>query len=254
MRRWVPRLAHRLLVQGSVGATTSTQEGEMQASVTPIQRVTPDELELARFDRDNFEFVEIRAMQKRQDYIDLLEATYRMLGFLEEFVYPKPDAVLFELTFREELAGICALTPAAVESSLLDLIPGGRKNGHHARVLELTNVIVVPSFHGSIALGLLLYGCAYHTWRNGYDFVAGIVREEVLRAFVDFGVVPVDHAPLHLLGRDDLNDFAIYYDTRSPESIVYMHERTQRYCNQKHILRAIELKYLHRPTRRWARS
>ena len=69
-------------------------------------QATPHELELARFDRDNFEFVEIRSMQKRQDYVDLLEATYRTLGFLEEFVYPKPEATLFEGDARRRLEAL----------------------------------------------------------------------------------------------------------------------------------------------------
>ncbi len=216
----------------------------MQTSAIDPERIEPEDAVLATFDRENFEFSEIRSRQDRQGYIDLLEKTYRELGFLEEFVYPRPEAALFDLTFRGQTAGICALTPSDGETLFHRLIPAVRGNGRHAKVLELTNAIIAPQFHGSIALGLLLSECAQYSWRNGYDYVAGVVRAQVLRAFVDFGVVPVEHAPLHLLGRSELNDFVVYYDTHSPESIIYMRERTARYCHQKFVLEAIKRKHL----------
>jgi hypothetical protein len=105
-------------------------------------------------------------------------------------------------------------------------------------------VILKPSYRGNVALGLLLYEAAKKAWQKNYDYIVGIARHRVLRYFVEFGVIPVLHEPLHLLGKEDLMDFIIYYDTHSANSIQYLEERAKRFFYQEYVMAAIRQRYI----------
>jgi hypothetical protein len=108
----------------------------------------------------------------------------------------------------------------------------------------VNNVVVAQRYRASIVLGLVLYHSACQAHAAGYHFVVGVNRFEVLRFFVDFGVVPAEHPPLSLLGKAHLQDFVNYYDTSDAASIAYMHERARRYFHQELVMRSIREKYV----------
>ncbi len=179
-------------------------------------------------------------------YTRLLAAVYEPLGFMNERILPGPQSRAFLVRYRQQVVGIFRLTEVSDTASpyhrWMPTTPGGRA----PRWLEVNNVIVAAEFRATILLGLMLYRSACIAQRDGYDAVVGITRWQTLRFFVDFGVVPVEHPPLHLLGRDDLHDFIIYYDTRDPVSVAYMHQRSARWFHQQHVLRRLQNRYLPR--------
>jgi hypothetical protein len=205
-----------------------------------------------------YQLSEIDAASDGADYERLLRETYEPLGFMRGELLPVAGSRRFKLLYDGAIVAIFRLTPVRdPHSPYFALVPGAVfSGGRCARVVEVNNVVIAAPFRATILLGLLLYHCAIHARRMGCDFVVGLTRHQTLRFFVDFGVVPVDHPPLQLLGQSHLQDFVIYYDTGSRRSLHYMHERARRYFHQQYVLKSIQQKYFERsrPDAEWAPS
>ena len=183
--------------------------------------------------------------EERAYYQQLLVKTYASLGFLKERVFPKSTSRCFVLRFNGELCGTFALTPLVHgQHQYTSLIPELKNS--QAELLELTNVIIQPELRGGVALGVLLYEAAKQTHAGGYSCLVGITRSQTLRHFVEFGVMPVLHPPLHVMGKPEVMDFAIYYPTDDPDSVFYMHERAKRFFYQERVMAEIRNRYLRR--------
>ena len=174
-------------------------------------------------------------------YHDLIYTTYEPLGFLNDrsdTFMPRSKTGCFVLLHEGEVVGSCSLTPVRKSKSVFHtLIPGRLPDD--VTMIELNNIILVPELRGGIGLAIILYHAALHALEMGADFIVGITRYQTLRYFVEAGAIPVDHEPLHLLGRDDLNDFVIYYDIRSCDSRTYLKERARRLFDQVGVLKKI---------------
>ncbi|HVT36761.1 MAG TPA: hypothetical protein VHE37_14320 [Nevskiaceae bacterium] len=200
---------------------------------------------LAAFRPECFHTRRIGGGNDLAQYQRLLEQTYEPLGFMVSAVLPTAASMQYKVTHCGRIVAIFRLTPVDDgDSAYFHLVPGACADGRPRRLLEVNNVVIASPFRATILLGLLLYESAKAAHRLGYDYVVGITRHQALKFFVDFGVVPVDHPPLRLLGKEHLLDFVIYYDTRSPESIGYMHERARRWFHQQYVLRSIHRKYV----------
>ncbi|TJY59472.1 hypothetical protein E4T66_13905 [Sinimarinibacterium sp. CAU 1509] len=187
-----------------------------------------------------------RAEQQR--YLALLEQVYAPLGFLSREILPGEQSRCFGVEYHGTIVGIFRLSEVTERSSpYFSLEPAVERP--QARLLEVNNVVIATPMRATILLGMMLYAAAREAHALGYDYIVGMTRAQTLRFFVDFGVVPVDHAPLHLLGRPELQDFVIYYDTGDATSIAYMHERARRWFHQQYVMRCIQDKYL-RPQRK----
>lgn len=195
-----------------------------------------------------YQLLEIDTASDAVDYERLLRETYEPLGFMRGEFLPVAGSRCYKLLYQGALVAIFRLTPVLdSESPYFQLVPGAcSADGRHARMVEVNNVVIAAPFRATILLGLLLYHCAVCARRMGGDFVVGLTRYQTLRFFVDFGVVPVDHPPLRLLGQAHLLDFVIYYDTASRESLRYMHERARRYFHQQYVMKSIQQKYIDR--------
>ncbi len=207
--------------------------------------------ELTMHDRcieENYQFVQVSGAQGNV-FEDLLEQTYQALAFPLEKIRADPQADRFVSFCGDELASICALQEADRSSELHALVQQEIGCGPEARFLELKNVIVAAPSRGSIALGIMLYECAKRAHALGYRALIGLTRFQTLRHFVDYGVSPIDHTPLHVLGRSALLDFAVYFDTQDPASVAYMHERSRRYFHQIRVMTGIRSQRVRTPSR-----
>jgi hypothetical protein len=199
------------------------------------------------FDPERYAFRQLCTADQRRAYEALLQRTYERLAFLDDKVLPRDHTVRYGLFFDDALVGIAALTEVRDPHSVFfQLIPALTSEGHRVRVAEMTNVIVEPAHRGTIALALLIAGCVEQAAAGGWEYLVGITRFQALAYFVEFGVIPVEHEPLHLLGRRDLLDFVIYYDTHSESSLAYLRERTRRYVHQLGGMHAIRRKHVRR--------
>jgi hypothetical protein len=209
-----------------------------------------DPLDLYR--SELFSLCHIGARDEFDEYQAFLQSHYEPLGFFCGEVLPTARSMMFAIRHCGELAAIFRLTPVTdARSPYFDLVPGARADdGALRRLLEVNNVIIAREFRASIVLGLILYHSACQAHAAGYHYVVGLNRYQVLRFFVDFGVIPAEHAPLSMLGKDHLQDFVNYYDTADPESIRYMHERARRYFHQERVMRSIRDKYVRPRLRR----
>lgn len=212
------------------------------------QRVVPSATRqpLEHFRSDLYEVVEITSESDRAEYVRTLTYHYERLGFMAEWVLPAPNSRQFLLRHAGELSGLFRLTevPDADSHLRAALMRSVGSDACSWRLIELNNVLVRPEFRGTPVLGLILYRSACEAHAAGYDCVVGLTRVQVLRFMVDFGVVPVDHPPLSVMGKEHLVDFVTYFDTRKSESIAYMHERAKRYFHQEFVMRNIREKYL----------
>ena len=182
----------------------------------------------------------LRSVADEQHYRHLLAQVYEPLGFMSERVMPEADSQCFVVRHDGRIAGIFRLTPVVDADSPYHQWLPAQVQGNTARWLEVNNVVIATEFRATVLLGVILYHCACVAHRQGYAAVVGITRLQTLRFFADFGVVPVDHPPLHLLGRPDLRDFVIYYDTRDAESVAYLHARARRWFHQQYVMRCIQ--------------
>lgn len=201
-----------------------------QRALSMRQRCTPE----------LYQFIEIGPHQQQAHaYQSLFAETYRRLGFPLDKTQAADGAHRYIGRCAGQMASICALQPAEQGSAIALLVQKELGQARQGRYLELKNVVVAPAFRGSIALGIMLYECAQIAHRQGYDALIGLTRKQTLRYFVEYGVSPIDHAPLHALGDPQLLDYAIYFDTRSASSVAYMHERSRRYFHQVRVMNAI---------------
>lgn len=193
-------------------------------------------------DAGNYRF-EIASPSQLDRYLELVRETYGPLGFLNDHAdgfMPRRQTRCYVLTYAGEVVGSCSLTPVQDERSLFHhLVPGGDLQSG-TQMIELNNIILVPDLRGGIGLALILYHAALEALETGADLVVGITRYQTLRHFVEAGAIPVDHEPLHMLGREDLHDFVIYYDIRSRDARTYLRERARRLFAQASTLRNIK--------------
>lgn len=193
-------------------------------------------------DRESYCF-EVASPAQMKKYFQLVQDTYESLGFINEYsdrFMPRSRTGCYVLTCLGEVVGSCSLTPVVNSKSVFHkLIPGGHTSTD-IKMIELNNIILVPRLRGGIGLAIILYHAAVEAIKTGTDFVVGITRYQTLRYFVEAGAIPVDHEPLHLLGRHDLHDFVIYYDIRSLDAQTYLRERARRLFEQVGVLRKIK--------------
>lgn len=199
---------------------------------------------LAKCDCANYYFHEVNDDSCNRRFEQLLTATYETLRFPIDKVRSSARATRYALFFRDELAAICALQPVQRGDHIYQAALAGGCSAVDPRFLEVKNVIVKPEFRGTIAFGHLLYQCAKQAHRADYHALVGITRYQTLRYFVEYGVVPIDHEPLHLLDDPKLLDFVIYFDSSNEDSVRYMHERSKRYFRQVQVMTAIREKYI----------
>ncbi|MFD9203853.1 hypothetical protein ACFWDP_36995, partial [Streptomyces anthocyanicus] len=81
--------------------------------------------------------------------------------------------------------------------------------------------------------------CALLAHAESYDFVAGLIRHDLLPLFTDFGTVPVRHTPFHLLRNEEVHDYVTYFMTDSKEHIEYAISRSYHYFHRKVTMRKI---------------
>lgn len=174
-------------------------------------------------------------------YHQLVREAYDPLGFLNDHAadfMPRAGTRCFVLSYQGDVIGSCALTAVPEGSVFHELLPA-EITEMRPSMTELNNIILRPELRGGIGLALLLYHAAEAAIGNGSDLVVGITRYQTLRHFVEAGAIPVLHEPLHLLGREDLHDFAIYYDMRSQDARTYLRERARRLFGQAAVLSRI---------------
>lgn len=172
-------------------------------------------------------------------YRRVLAGTYEALGFPPDVCAPRPHSQRYLVSYGRQAAGIFSLTPVCAAD-----FPAGRwlpprLRRARARWLEVNNVVVVPAFRATVVLGMMLYESARRAQAQDCDALVGLVRAQVLPFFVDVGVMPVDHPPLHLLGRADLHDFLIYQDTRDPAVRQYLRLRARQWFEQQRVMHRI---------------
>lgn len=198
---------------------------------------------LDRFERERYTVREIEDHESLGDYRHLIENAYEPLGFMHSDLLPGPESECFELRYDTRLVAVFRLTPVLCGDSPYFLLSPFSSKATPKRLLEVNNVVVDTDFRATIVLGLILESCATIAMRREFDYVVGITRQQTLRYFVDFGVIPIDHEPLHLLGREDILDFVIYYDLTSEDSRNYVRQRSIRYFHQQKVMCSISLKY-----------
>ncbi|MEN2787954.1 hypothetical protein ACFOKI_16375 [Sphingomonas qilianensis] len=192
---------------------------------------------------ENYSFTAANAPQLRA-YHDLIRTTYEPLGFLNDHAdafMPRDGTQCYVLCYLDEVVGSCSLTPVQDEQSVFNRFIPGQTGEQRARMIELNNIILVPELRGGIGLSLILYHATLRAMEDGAELVVGITRYQTLRHFVEAGAIPVNHEPLHLLGREDLHDFVIYYDVRSPDALTYLRERARRLFGQALTLKDIKV-------------
>jgi hypothetical protein len=193
---------------------------------------------------ENYSFEEPNALQLAA-YHDLIRATYGPLGFLNDHAgafMPREGTRCYVLCYLDEVVGSCSLTPVQDEQSVFNRLIPGQSGDERARMMELNNIILVPELRGGIGLSLILYHATLRAMADGAEVIAGITRYQTLRHFVEAGAIPVNHEPLHLLGREDLHDFVIYYDVRLPDALTYLRERARRLFGQALTLNGIKVR------------
>jgi hypothetical protein len=183
-----------------------------------------------------YQTIEITGAQDQHQYRDFLERALKPLGLYSDDFLPGAASSCYKITFRDQTVAIFRLTPVAASSLFHRVIPGacGKK------ILEVNNVAVEKSYKGDLLLGIILRNCALLSHAKGYEFVAGLVRHEILPAFVDFGTIPVQHDPLHLLGDDGICDYVTYFMTDEQEHIDYALARSYHYLHRKITMKNID--------------
>ncbi len=199
---------------------------------------------LKLFDPNCYEIRPVGDLLSENEYAEFLKSAYEPLGFMVDGILPVDGSYCFQLRFEEQLVAVFRLTPVQNSMSPYYTLPQFFTADQRdvPKLVEVNNVVVRKDFRATIVLGLMLQFCAIEAERRGFDHVVGVTRHQTLRYFVDFGVVPIDHEPWHLLGRPDLHDFVIYYDLTSEASREYMRERSRRYFHQQYVLQSVKLK------------
>lgn len=224
-------------------------DGTSEADIAQMEFALSQEVStvLDRFRPESYEIRRIDKGADPQEYYRLLTEAYEPLGFMTQDILPSEKSERYQILYHGQVVAIFRMT--AVEdkrSHYFNLVPGAMAGGLRRRLAEVNNVIIASDFRATILLGLIVYHSAWLAHRGDYDYVVGLTRHQTLRFFVDFGVIPVDHPPLHLLGKKHLLDFVIFFDTKSPKSVTYMHERAARYFHQQYVMKSLHEKYIKR--------
>ena len=210
-----------------------------QAMAAPPREASPGGETLAA---DNYSFVVATPAQLSR-YHDLVKMSYGPLGFLndraDQFM-PREGTRCYVLCYLGEVVGSCSLTLVRDRQSIFHNLIPRQADDQGAEMMELNNIILMPDLRGGIGLALILYHATLAAVEDGAGLIVGITRYQTLRHFVEAGAIPVDHEPLHLLGREDLHDFVIYYDIRSTDARIYLRERARRLFDQALTLRDIK--------------
>ncbi|MET1077116.1 MAG: hypothetical protein ABWY06_03745 [Pseudomonas sp.] len=180
-------------------------------------------------------------------YENILANAYNKLGFDLARIKVPPRGQRFFIRRNQQVAAIGALSQVQRGEHYFRYIPELQGlSAQDTRVCEVHNVIVLDEARGGYTLAVLMYECAKWAVAHSYQYIVGLTRYQVLRHFVAFGINPVQHPPLSLLGQPHLKDFIIYYDTHSPEALRYMHARARNYFQQERTMRRIKELYLRR--------
>ncbi|WP_460062607.1 hypothetical protein [Streptomyces sp. YKOK-I1] len=182
-----------------------------------------------------YQISEIGSVNELREYSEFLENALKPLGLFSEDFLPRPSSECYRVSFRGQLVAIFRLTPTARDSAFHRVIPGASGK----KILEVNNVAVEQSYKGDLLLGIIMKNCALLSHVKGYDFVAGLIRHEILSLFTDFGTIPVRHAPLHLLGDESVCDYVTYFMTDSEEHVDYAISRSYHYFHRKVTMRRI---------------
>ena len=185
---------------------------------------------------------EITDGQAREEYEEFLQRAFKPLGIYREHFLPGASSSCYRINFQGQVVAIFRLTPVSPESALHQIIPGASR----ARILEVNNVAIDESFKGDLLIGIILKNCALLSHVKGFDFVAGIVRRQVLPVFVDFGTIPVLHEPFHLLGDPAICDYITYFRTDDDQYIDYVLARSYHYFHRKVTVKNIDAHRLSR--------
>lgn len=205
---------------------------------TPLERRAAEAWQ-SRYLPDRYRIQRLANHTDAADYLKTLAAAYEPLGFMSPQVLPSQRSDCYVASHQDRVVGIFRLTEVADRAGPYHRWLPPEVSGRGARWLEVNNVVIAAEFRATVLLGVLLHRCACIAADQGYAAIVGITRLQTLKFFADFGVVPVDHPPLQLLGRPDLKDFIIYYDTRDPESLSYLQGRARRWFHQQYVMRCI---------------
>lgn len=193
-----------------------------------------------RYQPDRYRIQRLANDADAEQYLRTLEAAYEPLGFMNPRVLPSEQSDCYIASHQDRVVGIFRLTEVAEPAGPYHRWLPQEVSGGGARWLEVNNVVIAAEFRATVLLGVLLHRCACIAAERGYAAIVGITRLQTLKFFADFGVVPVDHPPLQLLGRPELKDFIIYYDTRDPDSLAYLQGRARRWFHQQYVMRCIQ--------------
>lgn len=200
---------------------------------------------LDRFDSNRYSLLPVADAETAETYNELMRDAYEPLGFMTDCVLPRSDSDCYQIQYDQKMVAVFRLTEVSEQNSYFFSLGHfeRRREVSPARLIEVNNVVVQKEFRATIVLGLILQACATIAEERKFDYVVGITRQQTLRYFVDFGVTPIDHEPLHVMGRSDVHDFVIYYDLTTDDSRAYMRQRSKRYFHQQYVMRSIQLKY-----------
>jgi hypothetical protein len=179
---------------------------------------------------------EITDSQSQEEYKEFLQRAFKPLGIYREGFLPGASSSCYRINMQDQLVAIFRLTPVSSGSALHRIIPQASR----ARILEVNNIAIDDSLKGDLLIGVILKNCALLSHVKGFDFVAGIVRRQVLPVFVDFGTIPVLHEPLHILGDPAICDYITYFRTDDDQCIDYVLARSYHYFHRKVTVKNID--------------
>jgi hypothetical protein len=202
---------------------------------SPITLAAAPEDEAVLREVRKYHTYEIQDVHEHDEYREFLEKALKPLGLYSADFLPSTASSCYKVTFRDEAVAIFRLTPVSPDSVFHRTIPGAAGK----KILQVNNVAVEQTYQGDLLLGIILKNCALLSFAKGFDFVAGLVRHEVLPLFVDFGTIPVRHEPLHLLGDTAICDYVTYFRTDRREHIDYALARSYHYFHRKVTMKSI---------------
>lgn len=191
------------------------------------------------------EFRRLRGAADLERYDVLLRRTYEREGIFNDKFLPGPAVQRYGL-FAEDagLVAICGLKPVDQEGAdqferLIGLSPDARR-----RMLEVVNVVVTKDHYGTTAFAEICRGLAEAALLDGGTMLVGVTRAALLKSFVQFGLYPAVHEPLHLLGDPRVQDFVIFYDFSPPGAVDYMRRRSAQVLDQGRRMAQLRERYL----------